>query len=286
MSCVDSTAALPSQACFLCGGTDFEPYQGRAMLCRNCGILINLETQPLDYAEGGGQSPPDAAKMRWRLENARMRLALITPFLRGHQALIDIGCGSGEMLEVGATCFRQCLGFDTNGPLIRHIRDRCFNNDRITVFESHFDGSLLPGNVFSEKKVFLLSHVLEHLSHPQALVNSIAAAMSSGDLLYLEVPLHSGEAFRRLGFEWTLWNHEHLALYSMPALELLATKANLAILHRGTRIFARGSHSNKTRVKLFSRSPLQFLKAALTKGNHSIADLMMADYGCLVLQKI
>lgn len=270
-----------STHCLLCGSAELRVIGPEASLCPSCNLLINRQTEALDYADGGGQATPDQNKMRWRLENARMRLRLIEPFLSGHATLVDIGCGSGEMLEAGARRFAHCIGFDTNAPLIRHIRTR----SAATVFEAHFDAALIPKELSGQPKVFALSHVLEHLEAPLMLVEKIVAAMTSGDLLYIEVPLHSGHSFRDLGFGWSLWNHEHVALYSMTALDLLARRTGLDVLHRGTRIFARGSHSGKTRLRLMLADPLRFFRVLLTKGRHSIADLMIADYGCLILRK-
>ena len=267
--------------CLLCGSVELRAIGPEALLCPTCELLINRQTEALDYADGGGQAPPDRNKMRWRLENARMRLRLIEPFLSGHATLVDIGCGSGEMLEAGAAMFTHCIGFDTNAPLIRHIQSR----SNATVFESHFDAALIPANLASTSKVFALSHVLEHLDQPLALVETVVAAMAPGDLLYIEVPLHSGRSFRNQGFGWNLWNHEHVALYSMAALDLLARRTGLDIRHRGTRVFARGSHSGKTRLRLMLAEPLRFFRILLTKGRHSIADLMIADYGCIILRK-
>lgn len=275
---IDTERAAP---CFVCGGTRFEHRDGVADLCLDCKLLINRSTRPLDYADGGGQAVPDEQKMFWRLRNAAMRLDLLKPYLAGHRVLVDIGCGSGEMLEAATEMFEHRFGFDTNGPLIRYIRDR----SNATVFQSHFDPALLPQSVIGLGKVFTLSHVLEHLESPLSLIASIRDAMESGDILYVEVPLHTGQSFREQGFDWTLWNHEHLALYSPEALRRIADHSRMTMLHHGTRIFARGSYSGKTRLKLFFRSPLEFFKAIWRKGRHSIADLMIADYGCLILRK-
>ena len=42
-----------------------------------------------------------------------------------------------------------------------------------------------------------------------------------GDLLYIEVPLHTGQSFQQQRYAWSLWYHEHLYLYSPMALAAL-----------------------------------------------------------------
>lgn len=272
---------MTARSCPLCGHADIAVRDEHAAHCPACGLLVNLDTAPLDYAEGGGQAVPDAAKMRWRVENARGRFRLLEPWLDGVEVFVDIGCGSGEMLEVAAARFARCIGFDTNRPLIGHIR----KGGRAVAIEGHFDAAALPPEAAGRRTLFAASHVIEHLEQPLALVRQVAAAMHAGDLLYIEVPLHTGASFRKLGYRWSLWNREHLMLFSPQALEYLAAHSGLDTLAQGTRIFARGSHSTKTRLRLLARRPLAFMRAAIAKGRHSFADVLIADYGYLVLRK-
>lgn len=273
---------LPSlPACPLCGNASLRPRDQHAADCPRCGLLVNLETHALDYSEGGGQAAPDASKMAWRLENARYRFRIITPFLNGHDLFIDIGCGSGEMLEAAKDRFAQHLGFDTNAPLITHAKGRGLN-----AVNAAFDSGSLGPDLRGKKKVFALSHVIEHLSHPMDTLRTVCDTMASGDLLYIEVPLHTGQSFTRQGYEWSLWNAEHVALYSGPALDYIARNLGLTTLAQGTRIFARGSKSRKTFLRLMLRSPLHFLLAAFRKPPYlSMADVMIADYGFVLLRK-
>lgn len=272
---------MTAKSCPLCGHADIAAQDDHAAHCPQCDLLINLDAAPLDYAEGGGQAVPDAAKMRWRLENARGRFRLLDPWLAGVEAFVDIGCGSGEMLEVAASRFAHCVGFDTNRPLIEHIR----KDGRALAIDSHFDAAAIPPEIKTRPTLYALSHVIEHLAQPLALVRQVAAAMHPGDLLYIEVPLHTGASFRKLGYRWSLWNREHLMLFSPPALEYLAARSGLDKLAQGTRIFARGSHSMGTRLRLLRKSPAAFLRALVTKPRYlSVADVMVADYGFIVLR--
>ena len=253
-----------------------------AARCPQCGLLHNLAAEETHYVEGGGQAVPDAAKTRWRLVNARRRLDLIAPHIAGHDTLIDIGCGSGEMLLAAKERLPHVLGFDTNRPLIRHIRETL----DLPVIEGYFDVAAMAPALLARKKIFTLSHVLEHLEKPFELVRKIHAAMAPGDLFYIEVPLYTGQSFRDQGYRWTLWAAEHRALYAPQSLHFLAADVGLDVLAAGTRIFARGSHSTKTRLRLFFRQPLHFIKCWLTKPHAlSMADVMIGDYGFILLRK-
>jgi SAM-dependent methyltransferase len=267
--------------CPLCGSDQLLPRDAVAVLCAECGLLINRQTQALDYSGGGGQAVPDAAKMAWRLENARYRFRIIAPFIRAHEAFIDIGCGSGEMLEISRAYFKQHAGFDTNTILVDYTQQRGLN-----AYNAAFSAAALGQTLHDQPKVFALSHVIEHLAQPLETLRTIYEAMAPGDLLYLEVPLHTGQSFATLGYAWSLWNAEHVALYSPQALDFIACHFGLTVLQHGTRIFARGSKSRKTVIRLFLRAPLQFVLSAMRKPPfHSMADVMIADYGYALLQK-
>lgn len=277
-----ATSAAPVDACILCGHAPLEILDPHAARCPHCGLLHNLAAEETHYVEGGGQAVPDTAKTRWRLINARRRLDLIAPHVAGHDTLIDIGCGSGEMLLAAKERLPHVLGFDTNRPLIRHIRE----NFNLPVIEGYFDVAAMAPALLARKKIFTLSHVLEHLEKPFELVRQIHAAMAPGDLLYIEVPLHTGRSFREQGYRWNLWAAEHRALYTPQSLGFLAAGVGLDVLAAGTRIFARGSHSTKTRLRLLFRQPLSFVRHLLSKPRAlSMADAMIGDYGFVVLRK-
>ena len=267
--------------CPLCASDRITLRDAASALCAECGLLINRQTQALDYVDGGGQAIPDAAKMVWRLENARYRFRIIATFLRDHEAFIDIGCGSGEMLEISRAYFPQHAGFDTNTALVHYAQQRGLN-----AFNAAFSHAALGEALCAQRKVFAISHVIEHLAQPLDTLSTVYDAMAPGDLLYVEVPLYTGQSFTTLAYHWSLWNAEHVALYSPQALSFIAHHFGLTVLQRGTRIFARGSKSRKTVIQLFLRAPFKFLINAFRKPLfHSMADVMIADYGYALLQK-
>ena len=186
--------------CPLCASDRITLRDAASALCAECGLLINRKTHALDYAGGGGQAIPDTEKMAWRLENARYRFRIIAPFLRDHEAFIDIGCGSGEMLEISRAYFPQHTGFDTNTALVHYAQQRGFN-----AFNAAFSAAAL-GTLGAKRKVFALSHVIEHLAQPLDTLSTVYDAMAPGDLLYVEVPLYTGQSFATLGYAWSLWN--------------------------------------------------------------------------------
>ena len=261
-----------------CALPDEGDRQGR--VCPQCSALVNIETTELDYTNGHGQEQPSIAKSKWRRINGERRLAIIAPFLAGHSAFIDIGCGSGETVLAAKARFPMAIGYEVNKPLVAFGREQL----GVDIENGMFSADRLPDALRGQRKVFASSHVIEHLDDPAALLGEIAAACEPGDLVYLEVPLYTGESFRRLGYRWQLWNSEHRMLFSLPSLQRLAESAGFRPLLAGTRVFARGSHSGSTRWRLLRQHPQDFIRTCLTKRDAlSIADIMIADYGFVVL---
>jgi hypothetical protein len=79
-----------------------------------------------------------------------------------------------------------------------------------------------------------LAHVLEHVVDPLKLVLHVAGYLKPGGYLYLEVPQERSDSELRSMQEGTYRSsiplHEHINVYSLPALSLLVKKAKLELL--------------------------------------------------------
>ena len=197
---------MATEACLICREALSGTNDGIGSQCNACGALMNISTRVLDYMNGKGQSPPDRDKSHWRLVNARRRMAIIAPFLAGHAAFIDIGCGSGETLLAAREVLPTSQEHEINEPLVRF-----------------------------------------------------------------------GRSTKGVGIEQSL-------LFSFPSPCHQAERAGFTIRASGNRIFARSSHSGSSRFRLLRERPHEFLRALVRKPRMlSIADVMIADYGHVVL---
>ena len=91
--------------CAVCYSDNFEYDKKISAKCKQCDILYNLNAKPLSYKNGGGQDVPTKEKSNLRVKNALQRFKIIQPFITDQSIFIDIGCGSGEMLEVSKKYF-------------------------------------------------------------------------------------------------------------------------------------------------------------------------------------
>ncbi|MEO7742774.1 MAG: methyltransferase domain-containing protein [Usitatibacter sp.] len=111
----------------------------------------------------------------------RMRLARVLPTIARHRdcRLLDIGCGwEARLLFEVEPYVREAVGIDFKAPEIEHpkLRTLAVTLDKRLPFEDQsFD-------------VVTLLAVLEHLSHPRAMLEEISRVLRPGGEVVLTVP--------------------------------------------------------------------------------------------------
>jgi len=267
--------------CLLCGGENFiEDVQ--SLKCINCELLLNKNAWEKDYTEGGGQAVPSESKRALRLDNSKARFKLLEPFMHKNSIFIDIGCGSGEMLEISKQYNQKCLGFDTNRLLIDYCKS--INLDVICDFYDKKYFNEIESNGL--QKIFAASHVIEHMDDPINFVHNVYQSMNIDDILYIEVPLYTGELFKKKKYSCNLWIDEHIALYSLESLQFIADKFNFKVLELDYRNFINESKNKSFLMRNFIKNPIKFTYRYFSKHKRQqIADNIFRDYGYIILQK-
>src|SRR5438309_6795956 len=105
-------------------------------------------------------------------------------------SVLDIGCGNGSQLAIPlAERGYRVTGVDPNDASIRRARSLCAD----AVFVRGFVPDDLPRQLFT---IVIVSEVLEHLTEPEALLETAVQYLSLDGLLIVTVPNGYGE------FEW------------------------------------------------------------------------------------
>ncbi len=131
-----------------------------------------------------------------------------------------------------------------------------------------------------------INHVLEHVKEPITMLKNILENLSKDDIIYIEVPLHTGYSFKTQKYNWSLWYDEHLALYSMNTLEYIASKLDLEVLDKGYRNFISDNYNKRLLIKQILKNPIVTFKNILTRKTYQLKlDNVLKDYGFIVLKK-
>ncbi len=172
-------------------------------------------------SSGSGTSASDAA----RLSEVAACIARVLPDKDAR--IVDIGCANGFLLgQLKALGFGRLLGVDPSRVCVDHTR--ALGVEAVT-------GSVtrLPADL-GQFDLIILSHVVEHLREPQAIIGALAGHLGPNGAFYVEVPDASRyEQFLVAPFQD--FNTEHINHFSSGSLDDLLARIG----------FDRGEHGDK-----------------------------------------
>lgn len=129
----------------------------------------------------------------------------------GGERLLDVGFGSGAFLKIASEMGWHAEGIDFDPKAVEVARARglnvsCASADELAAQEHHYD-------------VITISHVIEHVHAPMALLRNLYRILKPGGLLWLDTPNLSSYGARRFGPDWRgLEPPRHLALFTPQSL--------------------------------------------------------------------
>jgi len=193
--------------------------------CRSCGLvtLSSLEhIAPGHYEESGmhSDSPPSIESwLRDTEADGRRRAEMLSGAIVNRRVL-DFGCGAGGFLIKARSVAEYVAGVEPERRVHEHW------DDRIALFHSLEEAA-------GTYDVITAFHVFEHLPDPRAMLGDLAARLSDGGRLIVEVPssddallsLYASAAFQ----DFTYWS-QHLFLFNAETLRRLVEQAGLEVL--------------------------------------------------------
>lgn len=153
-------------------------------------------------------------------EIAEASAEFLAPHLSRTARVCDVGCGIGVLLAaLKRRGFEDLRGVDA-APRAAEVGRRLFGVSIETGFvSSGFDASSCD--------VVVLSAVLEHLIDPAASLQSIAATLAPGGMVYVEVP--AADRFHLIDGEWLgELSLEHINFFGRASLARLMGRCGLA----------------------------------------------------------
>ena len=138
------------------------------------------------------------------------------------EALLDVGTGTGRMLEVLSPLARRAVGVDASREMLAFARAKLDSAGLGQVSVRHGDAYHLPVEP-DGFDIVTLHQVLHYLADPQAAVTEAARALSAGGrLAVIDFAPHDNEFLRE--------EHAHLRLgFSEAAIEGFLTSAGLIV---------------------------------------------------------
>jgi SAM-dependent methyltransferase len=181
------------------------------------------------YDEAYSQADPAAAQGygEWRALSARTKADHVVALLRRAgvrpRTLVEIGCGAGSLLaELAARGVApELAGFDLSAAAIDIARGQDLPGVRFDAF----DGARVPV-ADRTYDVAVLSHVLEHVPEPAALLVEAARVAS---WVLVEVPLERNRSAARPAKRAEAARIGHIQFFDRDTIRDLCAGAGLAI---------------------------------------------------------
>lgn len=139
--------------------------------------------------------------------------------------LLDVGFGDGSFLEAASAAGWRASGVDFDAATVDSARAR--------GLDAHW-GSIDAYRGCSELfDVITMSHVIEHVHEPAALLENAYRLLKPGGRLWLETPNLESLGHRKFGRHWRgLETPRHLVLFNWHSLTLLLRQAGFGRIRR------------------------------------------------------
>lgn len=139
------------------------------------------------------------------------------PKVKANSTLLDIGCGSGEYLQLPKTIGWEVLGVDFDKSAIKIA-----NTNNIKCVLGDVENVEKMGVKFD---VITLSHVIEHVHNPEKLLLNIKKLLKPDGLIWIETPNLKSVGHKVFKKSWAgLEPPRHLVLFNWSSLESLLKK--------------------------------------------------------------
>jgi SAM-dependent methyltransferase len=193
--------------------------------CNQCGFVFNAQFDPalLDYGSTYDNSQTCSAAFESYLDGT-VEYLIRERGVR-HARIVEVGCGKGTFLRklvADPATGNLAVGFDPSylGP------EREFSG-RLRFLTQFFDGTRLA----IEPDVVVCRHVIEHVEHPVAFLETIGAALKTAGTTSARV------FFETPCIEWILRNqvvwdffYEHCSLFSGTSLACTFQRAGFEVV--------------------------------------------------------
>lgn len=145
------------------------------------------------------------------------------PSYKKNGKILDVGCGSGEILNLLKKLGWETYGLDIDPRAIKLAKKRGIN----ASLGSFRDLSKYPDNYFDAIRLY---HVIEHLDDPSLCLSLIRKKLKKEGQLIIGTPnIRSVVAFLFKSYWYNLDSPRHLFLFSPQTLGKLLNKNNFAV---------------------------------------------------------
>jgi SAM-dependent methyltransferase len=240
------------EACVCCGGRDFRlrhrwevgSYWNQCSIplqvwdCTACELtVLHPIPRPEDYPDAGDWFSPQRKDLSRQYGFKRWRRRLIDRWLgtkaqrfikgcvkaQAQGRFLDVGCGTGEMLELASKHYSPCMGIEPSARGAAQARAKGFEVHETTLEEAPLEPASFD--------LILMDSVIEHVHDPVAVLRICHRALAPGGVVAMLTPRLGGPASRIHGHGWNGFRHGwHTYLFSGATLSQCMAAAGFEVL--------------------------------------------------------
>jgi SAM-dependent methyltransferase len=251
------------EPCALCGATGFRPVSstlrggrpGTIVECEKCGLIFQVQQTGREeiYRFYSHDFP---GNYQYREQINRERHARLRPGLRPDLDVLEVGCSSGEFLDLIRPAVRSVAGVE----LVPHDVEAARGRRGLTIYDRPVEELGLERGV----DLVLAFQTFEHIPDPNQFLACVRRMLRDGGRLVLEVPnvrepllaLYRLDVFRRFYFV-----PQHLFYYSQDTLPRMLAKHGF--VPHAPRLVQMGSLTNHLHW-IHARGPQRDLREVCT----------------------
>jgi 2-polyprenyl-3-methyl-5-hydroxy-6-metoxy-1,4-benzoquinol methylase len=217
---------------FIANDWRFNPQKKfQVVKCRNCGLIY---INPRPKQEEIGNFYPEESYWGCLGQNERSKKEILENYGEIYQLVkdckprpgrvLDVGCGSGELLSLLKKDGWQCFGVEINPKAASYVKKLW----QIDVKNKELKKNDFPAKNFD---VIVLSHVLEHLPDPIQTLKIVRTALKDDGTLVIAVPnIRSINAKIFRSYWYALDVPRHLLHFNSETLQKMLRRAGFKII--------------------------------------------------------
>ncbi|HOK40050.1 MAG TPA: class I SAM-dependent methyltransferase [bacterium] len=194
--------------------------------CYKCGFAFQSEfkTKKLDYDEDY-YLREKSFPQNFLKEKAEYKFSLIKNFLAGKKSILEIGCSTGELLEILKKNNYEVIGIEIS----EKARKIC-NEKNLIVYDDNF----FVNNSSKKFDVIIALDVIEHLNSPDLFLKKIKNLLNTNGIIILETP-NFNSILRKLNpYFWIGYNKYHLIYFNCENIIKFFEKNNFKKIYINT----------------------------------------------------
>ena len=137
--------------------------------------------------------------------------------------LLDVGCGTGDLLALASARGLEAYGVDLNELAIERARDTVPD---ARLHRGVLDDKPFPSVTFDAITMF---DFIEHARDPEQEIRAAAARLAPGGRLVISTPRVDSVTRRLTGRSWPQYREEHLTYFSANGIHALMQRVGMVI---------------------------------------------------------